>query len=325
MLSKLYFCTITNLLSLLLSGTGGVRCERASALLRTKMEKEEDTKALGIKGVYQLQGGIDKYFRDFPEGGWWRGKNYVFDKRFAHAPPVIETFEREMKKQERGSAEAAVNVPEVAQEQLQAMGRCEACQKPWDKYRGKRRCPTCGVPSLICKDCHDADANKTCKLDRSIRCDLCVKEGITSKRQIREKEEKEMEKYEQKVREIYGFELPKKKKKAAAQLMDAPIKKKAAPNPNNTTKLFMKNLCARQVDQDQLCELFPGVTHIEWFTDRKTGNWYGSVFVEMATPEDAAMAVGTWHKKKSHGRVLHIAYSPPDSKCIWPPPNSKVA
>ena len=58
--------------------TGGVRCERASALLRTKIETEEDTKALGIKGVFQLQGGIDKYFRDFPEGGWWQGKNYVF-------------------------------------------------------------------------------------------------------------------------------------------------------------------------------------------------------------------------------------------------------
>ncbi len=58
--------------------TGGIRCERASALLRTKIENEEDTKKLGIKGVYQLQGGIDKYFRDFPEGGWWRGKNYVF-------------------------------------------------------------------------------------------------------------------------------------------------------------------------------------------------------------------------------------------------------
>ncbi len=55
--------------------TGGVRCERASALLRTKIETEEDTKALDIKGVYQLQGGIDKYFRDFPEGGWWKGKS----------------------------------------------------------------------------------------------------------------------------------------------------------------------------------------------------------------------------------------------------------
>lgn len=287
------------------------------------MEHEEDTKALGIKGVYQLQGGIDKYFRDFPEGGWWRGKNYVFDKRFAHAPPVIETFEREAKKKEKGETDTAVEIPAEAQQQMQAMGRCEACQKPWDKYRGKRRCPTCGVPSLICKDCYDADANKTKKLDRNVRCDLCVAEGITSKRQIREREEKEMEKYEQKLREIYGFELPKRKKKAD-QLMEPPKKKKAAPNPSNTTKLFIKNLCAKQVDQEQLCELFPGITHIEWITDRKTGNWYGSVFVEMATPEDAAFAVGTHHKKKAYGRVLHVAYSPPDPKSIWPPAKLKI-
>ena len=108
------------------------------------MEHEEDTKALGIKGVYQLQGGIDKYFRDFPEGGWWRGKNYVFDKRFAHAPPVIETFEREAKKKEKGETDAAVEIPVEAQQQMQAMGRCEACQKPWDKLYNN-----CGEPSML--------------------------------------------------------------------------------------------------------------------------------------------------------------------------------
>ena len=50
-------------------GTGGVRCERASALLRTKMEKEEDTKALGIKGVckysktkYYYSSMVDSFF-----------------------------------------------------------------------------------------------------------------------------------------------------------------------------------------------------------------------------------------------------------------------
>ncbi len=259
----------------------------------------------------QLQGGIDKYFRDFPEGGWWRGKNYVFDKRFAHAPPAVESLERKAKTEH----------PEQ-QEQLRPLGRCEACQKPWDKYRGKRRCPTCGVPSLICKECHDADANKTHKLDRSIRCDLCVKEGITSKRQIREREEKEMETYEKKLREVYGFELPKKKQKTNKPMETRKIK--SAPNPQNITRLFIKNLCSKQVDQEQLCELCPGITHIEWITDRKTGKWYGSVFVEMATPEDAAVAVGSLNKQKAYGRVVNVSYSSPDPKSIWPHPNCKI-
>src|SRR6056300_1751938 len=70
--------------------TGGIRCERASALLKYKMETDPEIKALDIKGVYQLQGGIDKYFKEFPDGGYWQGKNYVFDKRFAHAPPKID-------------------------------------------------------------------------------------------------------------------------------------------------------------------------------------------------------------------------------------------
>lgn len=257
----------------------------------------------------QLQGGIDKYFRDFPEGGWWRGKNYVFDKRFSHAPPAVESLEREAKNQS-------------SQPKIQAMGKCEACRKPWDKYRGKRRCPTCGVPSLICKDCHDADADKSLKLDRSVRCDLCVKEGITSKRQIKEREEKEMETYEKKLREVYGFELPKKKKKSNKAMEGRKIK--SAPNPKNLTKLFIKNLCAKQVDQEQLCELCPGITHIEWITDRKTGNWYGPVFVEMATPEDAALAVGSLNQQKAYGRVLNVSYCEPDTKSIWPHPNCKI-
>ena len=75
--------------------TGGIRCERASALLRYRMETDPGVKDLGITGVYQLQGGIDKYFKKFPDGGYWKGKNYVFDKRFAHAPVEKEEAARQ--------------------------------------------------------------------------------------------------------------------------------------------------------------------------------------------------------------------------------------
>jgi UPF0176 protein len=50
--------------------TGGVRCEKASAL----MKKE------GFEQVYQLHGGIVTYGNKFPDGKWL-GKCYVFDKR----------------------------------------------------------------------------------------------------------------------------------------------------------------------------------------------------------------------------------------------------
>ena len=59
----------------LLYCTAGVRCERASAFLRNK----------GIDDVYQLDGGVHRYLEHFKEGGGhWKGKNYTFDKRYAH-------------------------------------------------------------------------------------------------------------------------------------------------------------------------------------------------------------------------------------------------
>lgn len=53
--------------------TAGVRCERASAYLKSKQCAQE---------VYQLQGGIQRYVEQFPDG-LFRGKNYVFDGRIA--------------------------------------------------------------------------------------------------------------------------------------------------------------------------------------------------------------------------------------------------
>ncbi len=53
--------------------TGGVRCERATAYLKTK----------GIaKEVFQIKGGIVRYTEEYPDGHF-RGKNYVFDRRVA--------------------------------------------------------------------------------------------------------------------------------------------------------------------------------------------------------------------------------------------------
>ncbi|XP_019372716.1 PREDICTED: thiosulfate sulfurtransferase/rhodanese-like domain-containing protein 2 isoform X1 [Gavialis gangeticus] len=53
--------------------TGGIRCERGSAYLRTKAM---------CTAVYQLKGGIHKYLEEFPDG-FYRGKLFVFDERYA--------------------------------------------------------------------------------------------------------------------------------------------------------------------------------------------------------------------------------------------------
>lgn len=53
--------------------TGGVRCERASAYIKSKNIAQE---------VYHIEGGIHRYVEQFPDG-FFRGKNYVFDGRTA--------------------------------------------------------------------------------------------------------------------------------------------------------------------------------------------------------------------------------------------------
>ncbi|QDZ09014.1 rhodanese-related sulfurtransferase [Sphingomonas panacisoli] len=54
--------------------TGGIRCEKATALL----------KAEGIEEVHHLQGGILKYLEDVPEAeSRWHGECFVFDERVA--------------------------------------------------------------------------------------------------------------------------------------------------------------------------------------------------------------------------------------------------
>ena len=294
--------------------TGGIRCERASALLKYKMETDPQVKNLGIQGVYQLQGGIDKYFKEFPDGGYWKGKNYVFDKRFAHAPVDKEAAAR-------GLAAPVNNNNNNNTKPDAPIGKCEACGKNWDQFRGKRRCPTCGVPSLICRDCWQADQDGTRKLDRSIRCDLCVEQDIRSKKQLREKEKREIEEYEERSKKR-GLLFPAQAVPGMTTGKES-SNKVLAPNPDGVTRLFLKNMCRNNMTEDVLMDFLPGITHIVWRTDRKTGQFFGQGWVEMDSPDSAAAAVAR-SGEKVLGRPLYISFQKPDSKDAWPPPNSAV-
>jgi len=57
--------------------TGGIRCEKAAIYLRE----------LGLKDVYQLDGGILQYFED-TGGAHFEGDCFVFDERVALAPDL---------------------------------------------------------------------------------------------------------------------------------------------------------------------------------------------------------------------------------------------
>lgn len=57
--------------------TGGIRCEKAALYMRQ----------LGMEHVYQLEGGILKYFEETKAPGW-QGDCFVFDEREALAPSL---------------------------------------------------------------------------------------------------------------------------------------------------------------------------------------------------------------------------------------------
>ncbi len=201
---------MTNLASVLTPRTGGVRCERASAYLNSRMGSD-------LKGVYQLKGGVERYLQSFPDGGFWRGKNFVFDKREAIGPGNVNGV---------GLSSAAVgkNAAATAGEKggkeddgkLLSWGtECASCRRPWDRYVGKRKCYTCGVPVLVCDACmsrsssaqkkkgkrkkknaKEEEAVEAPEKDASgrveaadvkprraeserIRCPLCIEEGVT--------------------------------------------------------------------------------------------------------------------------------------------------
>ena len=184
------------------------------------------------------------------------------------------------------------------------------CQYIRNKYnsRGKRRCPTCGVPSLICRDCFLADKDgKKKKFLKNVRCDLCVAQGITSKREWKQRDVAEIQDYERRMTEkglLKPEEVPK--------------------NPDGVTRLVLKNMCRKKMDEKALRQTLDGITHIVWKIERQSGQFLGQAWVEMATPEDAARAVAKDGKVSPFGRILYVSYQPPDGKDLWPPPNSAV-
>jgi hypothetical protein len=75
-------------------------------------------------------------------------------------------------------------------------------------------------------------------------------------------------------------------------LANDPNKNKAVKgNPQGVTRLFLGNL-PFALDEASLESFMPNsVTHIKWITDKETGKFYGSAFIEMNNSVAAADAV----------------------------------
>lgn len=95
--------------------TGGIRCEKATALLAEE----------GFSDVYQLEGGIVKYLEKYPDGHFV-GKNFVFDDRM-----VTNTDTESGKK---------------------VLGKCAHCSGASDRYIDCAK-PDCHQLFICCKGC----------------------------------------------------------------------------------------------------------------------------------------------------------------------------
>jgi len=98
--------------------TGGIRCEKASAYLRSK----------GVKNVCQLSGGIHRYLEEFGSNGLFHGSNFVFDSRVLQKP-----------------------------EGSYVIGRCFNCKTAeTDAISSDRVCSVCREPVLVCDSCRSS-------------------------------------------------------------------------------------------------------------------------------------------------------------------------
>lgn len=96
-------------------------------------------------------------------------------------------------------------------------------------------------------------------------------------------------------------------------------------NPQGVTRLFLGNL-PFAVDEPTLEDfLFHAVTHIKWITDKETGKFYGSAFVEMKDAASAGQAVSERSGKTLLKRPITINFAPARPGDKWPPEKRVVS
>ncbi|MFZ4783535.1 MAG: rhodanese-like domain-containing protein, partial [Armatimonadaceae bacterium] len=123
--------------------TGGIRCEKAIFAMQER----------GYSNVWQLEGGILKYFEEFPDGGVFEGECFVFDDRIAVTPDLKPT---------------------------ERWGRCPHCGDPASI---PTECPYCFEHAVICDSCQALiTAGETHRKACSRNCATHVKRGTTPRR-----------------------------------------------------------------------------------------------------------------------------------------------
>lgn len=156
--------------------TGGVRCERGSAVVSLETEAES---------IAQLKGGIDAFLKQFPDGGGvFKGRNLVFDKR------ITQSFRGELSQSDSNHKDRSNEKCADAPAGGVVLGKCISCRQPWDDYSAEWRCSHCRCRVLLCdrqacvswwKGLSTSSDENTAQRDSDARelCEDCVHQRAT--------------------------------------------------------------------------------------------------------------------------------------------------
>ena len=288
--------------------TGGIRCERASALL-SQMEKASSGE-FATQGISMVQGGIDRYLKTFPDGGHWRGKNYLFDRREEQTSVAqVDVVGK--------AAGAAAGEDERAREIRPA---CVACGMACDTYKGDFKCVGngCGVPVIVCERCASGGKRGLGEL----RCPLCLRGH-----DLRALPMPDLARQKRAVAAARGSGKKRKggdSERAAQREAKRLAKERRAPS----RRVFVGRV-PLTAEADAVRAALGGAKGalVEWLLDRDTSLFYGSVFCHFATRAAASAVVDRVAVDGANigGRALRVAYAidgePPADR---PPPRPPV-
>ena len=99
------------------------RCERRGAAVR----RHPQVSLTQLSSSYISSAISHRYLEEFPEGGLFKGKNFVFDQRVA-----------------------------ISSTNPTIVGRCLGCDEPFDEISGSRVCTVCRDLVLVCPRCSDS-------------------------------------------------------------------------------------------------------------------------------------------------------------------------
>lgn len=272
--------------SLSLLCLAGIRCERATALLNQMSTANPDLKP---KGVYHMRGGIERYVKSFPKGGFWKGKNYLFDRRMEQVPGTKE--------------------PQEVEQEVDS--KCCLCRRRWTYYRGKFKCSQslCGVPVIVCTEC-DTTALRH---PERLTCELC-KEGYKAPEAIPDLVALKR-KAEALIDDMAGGRQHGDKGDTKR------LKDEAHTTKVDPKRLFLSKL-PLVISKSKLEEVLgKRVIMVHWLTDRNSRAFYGSCMVELENEKDGTDVIDRikTNALKIEKKKIKVAPVTLREGDVWPP------